>query len=147
MAGLFLLLAAAYPVITVLGGKPATIIAPISTGTAWLSMILLAQSMTLFWMVRNNKTAPQLIKTMVLCAVIFVSFTTYLVPHAATRSALDTAKPFAEYLKPRLQEGDEVAVFNHYYQDFPVYLNRNVTVVNAFGEMSFGRSIEARTHS
>ena len=147
MAGLFLLLAAAYPVITVLGGKPATIIAPISTGTAWLSMILLAQSMTLFWMVRNNKTAPQLIKTMVLCAVIFVSFTTYLVPHAATRSALDTAKPFAEYLKPRLQEGDEVAVFNHYYQDFPVYLNRNVTVVNAFGEMSFGRSIEDRTHS
>ena len=146
MAGLFLVFAIAYPVMTVLGGKPATIVAPISTGMFWLSVILLAQSMTLFWMSRRGTAAPQLIKTMLLCAAITVTFTAYLAPHAATRSALDSAKPFAEYLRPRLRQGDEVAVFNHYYQDFPVYLNRDVTVVNAFGELGFGRSIEARTH-
>ena len=147
MAGVFLAFAIAYPVMTVLGGKPATIVAPISTGMLWLSVILLALSLTLFWMCLRRKTAPQLVKTMVLCAVISVTFTAHLAPHAATRSALDSAKPFAEYLKPRLRQGDEVAVFSHYYQDFPVYLNRDVTVVNAFGELSFGRRIEGRTHA
>ena len=147
MAGLFLLFATAYPAMIVLGGKPAAIVAPISTGMSWWSVTLLLQSITLFWMVRSGKMPPQLIRTMLVCAAIFISFAAYLAPHAATRSKLDSARPFAEYLKPRLREEDEVAVFNHYYQDFPVYLNRNVTVVNAFGELSFGRSIEARTHT
>lgn len=45
-----------------------------------------------------------------------------------------------------LRTGDEVAVFRTYYADLPVYLNRNVTVVNSDDkEISFGASIEPAT--
>ena len=106
MAILYFLFAAVYPSMILLGGKPAAIVAPISTGMSWLSVTLLLQSLTLFWMAWGGTRPPQLIWTMLLCAVIFVGFTAYLAPHAATRSALDSTKPFAEYLKLRLQEKD-----------------------------------------
>ncbi len=53
-----------------------------------------------------------------------------------------TVKPLALALKPRLQPGDEVATYHHYYQDLPVYLERRVSVVEWKGELEFGMSVE-----
>ena len=146
MFAFFLLMATVYPVMVMLGGKTAQVVAPIASGATALSIILALQAIAMFVMMRYRFRRQTVVVSTVVFAVIFVSFVAYLAPRAAIRSTSDSAQLFAAFLKPRLQTTDEVAVFNHYYQDLPVYLNRNVTVVNAFGEMSFGHSIEQRTH-
>jgi 4-amino-4-deoxy-L-arabinose transferase-like glycosyltransferase len=45
-------------------------------------------------------------------------------------------------LKQRLQPGEEVASYDTYYQDLPVYLERRITVVNWKGELEFGTTVE-----
>jgi 4-amino-4-deoxy-L-arabinose transferase-like glycosyltransferase len=49
-----------------------------------------------------------------------------------------TIKPLAETLKHELQESDMVVAYNSYWQDLPVYLNRNVTIAGWKGELGFG---------
>ncbi len=147
MAVFFLVMAAAYPVMQQLGGKTAAIVAPIATNMAVLSILLVVQAIALLWMLRTRVAARTLITSTAIFAVLFVGWFGHLAPHAATRAPLNSSKEFAEALKPQLTPEDEVMVFAHYYQDFPVYLDRNVTVVVTFGEMEFGRSIEPRTHA
>jgi 4-amino-4-deoxy-L-arabinose transferase-like glycosyltransferase len=53
-----------------------------------------------------------------------------------------SVKDLANVLKPRLQPEDEVASYQAYYQDLPVYLQRRITVVDWKGELSFGADIE-----
>ncbi|HUI68282.1 MAG TPA: phospholipid carrier-dependent glycosyltransferase [Nitrospirota bacterium] len=48
----------------------------------------------------------------------------------------------ASVLKQRLKPGDEVASYDTYYQDLPVYLERRITVVNWKGELEFGTTVE-----
>ena len=48
----------------------------------------------------------------------------------------------ASTLKQRLQSSDEVASYDTYYQDLPVYLERRITVVNWKGELEFGTTVE-----
>ena len=146
VAAVFIAVAEAYPIMMHIGGKAAFIITPIKAGMGLLSVVLTVQAMALLLMVWRKVPPPKLISWMVIFSLIFISGVGYLAPKAATRSMLDSAKPFALFLKPKLHSGDEVVAYGHYYQDFPVYLERNVTVVASFGEMSFGRSIEPRTH-
>ncbi|MBV8939709.1 MAG: phospholipid carrier-dependent glycosyltransferase [Alphaproteobacteria bacterium] len=58
-----------------------------------------------------------------------------------------SVKPIATYLSEKLQPEDEVVLFETYRQDLPVYLNRNITVVEYKGELEFGTRIEPATAS
>ena len=52
-------------------------------------------------------------------------------------------KAFAEYLKPRLQPGDRVFILRGYFQDFPPYLGRMVSVAASTpNEQEFGLARE-----
>lgn len=53
-----------------------------------------------------------------------------------------SVKGLAGMLKPRLQPGDIVASYHAYYQDLPVYLQRQVTIVGWRGELGFGAQTE-----
>ncbi|MCF8465951.1 MAG: glycosyltransferase family 39 protein [Sneathiella sp.] len=142
----FLVFAVAFPVTLVIGGKAAEIVAPVTTELGYFSLVMAAEAVIILVLLWRHVNSQKTITTMVVFTAIFISSLSYIAPKAATRSSLDSAKPFAELLLPMLKPGDEVVVYAHYYQDLPVYLDRNVTVVNAFGEMTFGRDIEPRTH-
>jgi len=61
---------------------------------------------------------------------------------AAPRADQKSIKNFALMLKPMLKPGDEVATYQEYYQDLPVYLERRITVVDWRGELDFGTDAE-----
>lgn len=61
---------------------------------------------------------------------------------AAPRVDTKSVKQLAIELKARLRPGDEVASYQEYYQDLPVYLERRITVVDWGGELNFGNSVE-----
>jgi 4-amino-4-deoxy-L-arabinose transferase-like glycosyltransferase len=64
---------------------------------------------------------------------------------AAPRVDTKSVKQLAIELKARLKPGDEVASYREYYQDFPVYLEQRITVVDWGGELNFGNSVEDTT--
>lgn len=49
-----------------------------------------------------------------------------------------TIKPLAEIINKDLKTEDLVVAYNSYWQDLPVYLNRNITVAGWTGELNFG---------
>jgi 4-amino-4-deoxy-L-arabinose transferase-like glycosyltransferase len=61
---------------------------------------------------------------------------------AAPRMETKSVKNLAVTLKAMLKPGDEVVVFQNYYQDLPVYLERRITVVDWKGELDFGTTVE-----
>ncbi len=61
---------------------------------------------------------------------------------AAPRMETKSVKNLAVTLKALLKPEDEVVVFQNYYQDLPVYLERRVTVVDWRGELDFGTTVE-----
>jgi 4-amino-4-deoxy-L-arabinose transferase-like glycosyltransferase len=61
---------------------------------------------------------------------------------AALRVDMNSVKKLAVTLKARLSPGDEVASYQTYYQDLPVYLERRITVVDWKGELEFGTEVE-----
>jgi len=61
---------------------------------------------------------------------------------AAPRVDAKSVKSLASALKPLLKDCDEVASFEEYYQDLPVYLERRITVVEWRSELDFGASVE-----
>jgi hypothetical protein len=61
---------------------------------------------------------------------------------AASFADMRSSKSLALALRQRLQPGDEVASYDTYYQDLPVYLERRITVVNWKGELEFGTTVE-----
>jgi 4-amino-4-deoxy-L-arabinose transferase-like glycosyltransferase len=73
-----------------------------------------------------------------------VSAVLFLVAMNASATRVDTRsiKPLAEILKTRLQPQDEVASYDTYYQDLPVYLERRITIVDWTGELEFGTTVE-----
>jgi 4-amino-4-deoxy-L-arabinose transferase-like glycosyltransferase len=61
---------------------------------------------------------------------------------AAPRVDIKSVKKLAIELKTHLKPGDEVASYQVYYQDLPVYLEQRITVVDWGGELNFGNSVE-----
>lgn len=61
---------------------------------------------------------------------------------AAARVDTKSVKPLVTALKPLLKPGDEVASYQNYYQDLPVYLERRIIVVDWHGELDFGAAAE-----
>jgi len=53
-----------------------------------------------------------------------------------------SVKDLAKVLQSRLKPEDEVANYQIYYQDLPVYLQRRITLVDWRGELDFGSQIE-----
>ena len=56
---------------------------------------------------------------------------------------LGSVKPLAQMVKPLLKADTEIACYENYYQDLPYYLQRQVTVVDWRGELSFGMQHQA----
>ncbi|MDE3015437.1 MAG: glycosyltransferase family 39 protein [Pseudomonadota bacterium] len=57
-----------------------------------------------------------------------------------------SARPLADFLKDRLKPGDMLVMYGGYFQDVPVYLNRNVSVAGYTGELEFGYAHYPETH-
>ena len=47
-------------------------------------------------------------------------------------------RPLTDILAKEIKPEDEVIAYSSYWQDLPVYLNRNVTVAGWTGELTFG---------
>jgi 4-amino-4-deoxy-L-arabinose transferase-like glycosyltransferase len=75
---------------------------------------------------------------LVATSVLFLVQINAAAPRVDTRSV----KQLAIEIKARLRPGDEVASYREYYQDFPVYLEQRITVVDWGGELDFGNSVE-----
>jgi hypothetical protein len=73
-----------------------------------------------------------------LTSVLFLTQVNAAAPRVDTKSV----KKLAIELKARLKPGDEVASYQEYYQDLPVYLEQRITVVDWGGELNFGNSVE-----
>lgn len=76
--------------------------------------------------------------------ILAASAALFLVVLNASASLVDlrSTKSLATALKPKLQAQDEVASYNAYYQDLPVYLEQRVTVVDWKEELEFGTTVE-----
>lgn len=57
-----------------------------------------------------------------------------------------SGKKLAAFLQDRLKPGDTLTMYGAYFQDMPVYLNRNVDVAGYTGELEFGYSHYPQTH-
>jgi len=90
-----------------------------------------------------GRTAPPLIIALALFAVVFDISANYIA------AAIDRAnvKPLVAILKQKLRDGDTVAAYGAYFQDIPIYLNRNVVVGGYTGELDFGVTHYPETHS
>lgn len=64
----------------------------------------------------------------------------------ATYIQKPSVKNVALQIKPLLQENDEVIIYDSYFQDLPVYLERLVSIVNWKGELLFGTTVEDVAH-
>ncbi len=106
-----------------------------ATGISFTMLIpiIIALAGLLYVAVRKSP-APVLIGALVLFAATFDISTNTIV------AALDraTVKPLAAVVRERLHEGDSVVAYGSYFQDLPVYLNRNVMVADYLGELEFG---------
>ena len=58
-----------------------------------------------------------------------------------------TIKPLIPIISAHLQPEDLVVAYGTYFQDLPVYLNRNVIVVGYTGELQFGVTHYPETHA
>ena len=74
-----------------------------------------------------------IISVFALMAVVEIS-ANYIAPQFDKRSI----KPLAEIINKDLKTEDLVVAYNSYWQDLPVYLNRNITVAGWTGELNFG---------
>jgi 4-amino-4-deoxy-L-arabinose transferase-like glycosyltransferase len=143
---IILVFSAIYPVSLITDSKIASTFTPIMTEANILTAFLFMLAVGLYLCLRAKMQAPALIKVILVSAILFVSSICYVAPLAATRASQNSVKDYAHYLNEHLKPSDEVAVFIHYPHDLPVYINRNVTVVDVFGEMSFGHSIDESVH-
>ena len=91
--------------------------------------IVIGNRLATIWQTKNKR----IIITMGFIASICIA-ANYIAPTFDKR----TVKPLIEILKPQLQDDDMVVAYNSYWQDLPVYLNRNVTIAGWTGELSFG---------
>ncbi|MDE3060515.1 MAG: glycosyltransferase family 39 protein [Pseudomonadota bacterium] len=96
----------------------------------------------LAYLLLGRRPAPELITGLAIFALI--------VDMTANRIVADidhaTVKPLAAQLAPRLHANDDVVAYASYFQDLPVYLDRNVAVAGYTGELDFGVTHYPQTH-
>jgi len=114
------------PDVQKLGKSPYMFAAVLITGTA------------VTWFMSRRKNFRWAFLSLTATTVLF----SIVVNAAASFADMRSSKSLALVLKQRLQPGDEVASYDTYYQDLPVYLERRITVVNWKGELEFGTTVE-----
>ncbi len=90
------------------------------------------------WVLARYHNFRRAFIALVVTSVLFLVQVNAAAPRVDTKSV----KQLATELKVRLKPGDEVASFQEYYQDLPVYLDQRITVVDWGGELNFGNSVE-----
>lgn len=98
-----------------------------------LGPALVLGAMAVAWSNLRGTIRSGLFAMAVTCIAFFTS-TNWVAGLADTRST----KALAAAIKPQLQPGDAVFCVGEYMQDFPVYLDRLVDVVDYEGELAFG---------
>jgi hypothetical protein len=91
--------------------------------------LLIGKGLADIWQLKKKL----IIGTMAIMAVVDIS-ANYIAPQFDKR----TIKPLAEFLKPQLKNDDLIIAYNSYWQDLPVYLQKNITVAGWTGELGFG---------
>ena len=90
------------------------------------------------WALARHRNFRQAFVALTISAILFLLQVNAAVPRLDAKSVKDLSVA----LKARLKPGDEVACYQEYYQDLPVYLERRVTVVDWKGELTFGTTVE-----
>lgn len=90
------------------------------------------------WGMGKHRTLFRTVHVLLAGTALFLVFANPVVSEIDNRPVKDLAM----VLKERLQPGDEVMSYRNYYQDLPVYLERRITVVNWYGELAFGSTVE-----
>jgi len=91
--------------------------------------VLIGKRLSDIWDVKKKL----IISVFALMAVFEIS-ANYIAPQFDKR----TIKPLAEIINNDLKTEDLVVAYNSYWQDLPVYLNRNIIVAGWTGELNFG---------
>jgi 4-amino-4-deoxy-L-arabinose transferase-like glycosyltransferase len=84
--------------------------------------------------ITNKTSAKHLIKLIIVFGATLGLTANYIASDFDKR----TIKSLVEPLNKKLKADDMVVAYNSYWQDLPVYLNRNVTIAGWTGELSFG---------
>ena len=100
------------------------------------AVLIIGTAVTWFMSKRNNFRWAFL--SLTAATVLFL----IVVNAAASVADMRSSKSLVSAIKQRLQPGDEVASYDTYYQDLPVYLEQRITVVNWKGELEFGTTVE-----
>ena len=125
---------------------PGKIGTQITTIVSMLSPLsLLPMTMALLWLlytVVRPCPAPKLILSLMGFGIVTGLSANFIA------AELDTAtiKPLAIPLAKQLQPDDMVVAYENYWQDLPVYLNRNIIVAGWTGELRFGYEHYPETH-
>jgi len=88
--------------------------------------------------VQRHQVRAAIVSLLVASALMVLAYDLSLEKYDLNR----TVKPLAMAIKQRLKAGDEVATYQRYYQDLPVYLERIVSVVGWQGELEYGMTLE-----
>ncbi len=99
---------------------------------------ILAAGAAIAWALARYRGFQPAFIAIVAAAAVFLA----VMNAAAPRVDFKSVKGLAQTLKPLLKPGDEVASYQEYYQDLPVYLERRITVVDWGGELDFGTQVE-----
>jgi 4-amino-4-deoxy-L-arabinose transferase-like glycosyltransferase len=107
---------------------------------AWPTVfaLTLAAGAVTAWGLAKYRGFRQAFLALLALSALFLVEVNAAAPLVETKSV----KKLAETLKPKLKPGDEVASYQNYYQDLPVYLERRITVVDWKGELEFGMTVE-----
>jgi 4-amino-4-deoxy-L-arabinose transferase-like glycosyltransferase len=90
------------------------------------------------WSFAKYRGFPHAFIALTITAALFLIQINAAAPLVDTKSI----KPLAAVLKTRIMPGDEVASYQTYYQDLPVYLEQRITIVDWKGELEFGARME-----
>jgi len=74
----------------------------------------------------------------VLCLIAIAALVMGLGDQVAAHYNSDSTQDFTSIITQLYKPGDEVASYQYYYQDLPIYLKHLVTVVDFKGELEFG---------
>jgi 4-amino-4-deoxy-L-arabinose transferase-like glycosyltransferase len=100
------------------------------------ALLIVAAGVLLFGLYRKKS------RTAIIFAYIFIAANMmWLINKAAVfyqETKKPTTKTFAEVINMNRRPDDLVFCYKRYYQDFPVYLNSTVGVVDFIGELEFG---------
>lgn len=105
-------------------------------GSITLSMLMpVIVAMAILACVTVRKSLPRLM----IGAVLLLGMTLDITANYAV-AQIDRAsvKPLLATIKDGPKPDDMVVAYRSYFQDLPIYLNRNITVVGYYGEMEFG---------